>query len=327
MIKLITQKFSSSPIAKEIIDAMIRIQTMTLENCLRNTIKVVHWRFFSSSLNPNLLRALIASVVDSPDSFLDEVICFAYTSQYSTIFVLSINFSMKFKVSSQIFKSYPGYIDGILVVKNIDNSGLSADITELLRGVEKKVREIEGIESVNDYPKIAAWREAHRKFGSSPKKYPPSVQSIFRRVYKGGELPSINKLVDIYNNISLKYVLPAGGEDLDKCSGDIVLGYADGNEKFIELGATENSSPEAGEVVYKDDAGVICRKFNWREADRTKLEESTKNAVLVFECIEPMTKAELEDALNETKDLIEKYCGGKSEIFLLTEENPEVEIS
>ncbi len=234
---------------------------------------------------------------------------------------------MKFKISSEIFKNYPGYIDGILVVKNIDNSGSNQEITELLRKVEKEVREIEGVESVNDYPKIAAWREAHRKFGSSPKKYPPSVQAIFRRVYKGGELPSINKLVDIYNYISLKYVLPAGGENLDKCSGDIVLTYADGNEEFVELGATENNPPESGEVVYKDDTGVICRKFNWREADRTKLEESTKNAVLVFECIEPLTREELESALNETKELVEKYCGGEAEAFLLTEESPEAEIA
>lgn len=233
---------------------------------------------------------------------------------------------MKFKITSQIFQSYPGYIDGLLIVKGIDNSGSAPELVDLLRNVEASTRELEGFESVNDHPKIAAWREAHKKFGNSPKKNPPSVQAIFRRVYKGGQLPSINKLVDIYNYISLKYVVPAGGEDLDACSGDIILAYADGDEEFIELGSTENKPPLKGEVVYRDDIGVICRRFNWREADRTKLEESTKNAVLVFECIAPMTREELEQALGEAKELVEKHCGGSVEVVLLDEGSPECEL-
>ena len=233
---------------------------------------------------------------------------------------------MKFKIDSKIFEDYPGYCDGIVVVKGVNNGDSDAAITELLRGAEKTTQAIELEGSVNDYPKIAAWREAHRKFGSSPKKYPPSVQGIFRRVHKGGQLPAINSLVDIYNYVSLKYVVPAGGEDLDKCKGDVVLTYADGNEEFIELGATENAPPEEGEVMYKDDVGVICRKFNWREADRTKLDGGTKNSVLVFECLAPFTRDELDAALKETAELVEKYCGGTAETFVLDEESPEVEI-
>jgi len=233
---------------------------------------------------------------------------------------------MKFKINKQIFQNYPGFIDGILVVKNIDNSGSNSEITALLRETEKKVRAIPGIESVNDYPKIAAWREAHRKFGNNPKKKPPSVQAVFHRVYKGGELPAINKLVDLYNCLSLKCIIPAGGEDLDKCVGDIELTYADGNEEFIELGGTENNPPKAGEVVYKDQAGVICRKFNWREGDRTKLTENTKNAVVVLEGLSPVTRNELQRALNELGELVQKYCGGEVNSYILDEDNCEVKI-
>lgn len=233
---------------------------------------------------------------------------------------------MKFKINPQIFKNYPEFIDGILVVRNIDNSGTDSEITDLLRKTEKEVRAIPDINSVNDYPKIAAWREAHRKFGNSPKKSPPSVQAIFRRVYKGGELPVINKLVDLYNCISLKYVIPAGGEDLDQCAGNIELTYATGDEEFIELGATENRPPESGEVVYKDQTGVICRKFNWREADRTKLTEDTKNAVLVLEGLPPTNKEELQKALEELGELVQKYCGGEVNSYVLDKNNCEIEI-
>ena len=231
---------------------------------------------------------------------------------------------MKFKIDSRITDKYEGYIDGIVVVKDIDNMGSNKEITNLIRSIEEKIQKSGDFEFVNQHPKIATWREVHRGFGSNPKKFPPSVQSIVRRVKKGGMLPEINKLVDIYNYISLKYVVPAGGEDLDKCEGAIYLTYANGNEEFVELCGEDNDPPNQDEIVYKDDRGVICRKFNWKEADRTKLDITTKNAVLVFECIKPVTKKEIENALEETRKLVLKYCGGKVETYILNKDNLEV---
>ena len=33
---------------------------------------------------------------------------------------------------------------------------------------------------------------------------------------KGGELPRINRLVDVYNAISVRHMVPVGGEDADR---------------------------------------------------------------------------------------------------------------
>jgi len=49
-----------------------------------------------------------------------------------------------------------------------------------------------------------------------------------KRVLKGNEIWQINKVVDLYNYISLKYLTPIGGEDLDKIKGDIYLNFAEG---------------------------------------------------------------------------------------------------
>lgn len=67
-----------------------------------------------------------------------------------------------------------------------------------------------------EHPHIAPWREEYRQFGAKPKKYRSSIENLIRRISKGEEIRHINKLVDIYNIISLKYVIPVGGEDLDK---------------------------------------------------------------------------------------------------------------
>ena len=89
---------------------------------------------------------------------------------------------MKLKVSPKIFEDFAGLAIGVIVIKHSDNNGNPPEIVELLRSAEKEIHEILDIDPVNSYPKIAAWREAHRKFGNNPKKNPPSVQSIVRRV-------------------------------------------------------------------------------------------------------------------------------------------------
>ena len=83
---------------------------------------------------------------------------------------------------------------------------------------------------------------------------------------KGGEIGPINPLVDIYNGLSLKYGIPVGGEDIDKFEGNVRLTLASGDEEFMTLGSEKSEPPSPGEIVYKDDAGAICRCFNWREA-------------------------------------------------------------
>ncbi len=55
----------------------------------------------------------------------------------------------------------------------------------------------------------------------------------------GGEIPHISNLVYIYNLISLKYRTPVGGEDLDRIDGNIFLKFAEGDERFVVLGAVK----------------------------------------------------------------------------------------
>lgn len=79
-----------------------------------------------------------------------------------------------------------------------------------------------------------------------------------------------------------------------------------------------------GEVVYKDNAGVACRKWNWREAERTKLTEETKNAIIVIEALSPANFETVETAIKELASLIQKYCGGEINFHILSKEKQEI---
>ena len=102
-------------------------------------------------------------------------------------------------------------------------------------------------------------------FGVDPTKFKCSSEAIARRAIKGDSIPHINKLVDSYDYISLKYHTPCGGEDIDKMKGDILLKYSEGSEKYTQLGSKEETKVSKGEIVYVSGDEVVCAKWNWRE--------------------------------------------------------------
>ncbi len=229
------------------------------------------------------------------------------------------------KISNKIIEKYPDLNVSVVVARDLDNSGDSEEIQKMMREMEKQMQDKINPEEVSTIPVIAKWREIYRSFGSKPSDFRNSAEAILKRALKG-ELPKINLLVDIYNYLSLKYTLTAGGENIDKMKGDLVLDFATGDEEFKGIGDEENDSPLKGEVIYKDDLGVVCRRWNWREADRTKLTEETKNVILVMENFIPEENEKLEQATEELKSLVEKYCKANCEVKILNKENMEIEI-
>jgi DNA/RNA-binding domain of Phe-tRNA-synthetase-like protein len=232
---------------------------------------------------------------------------------------------MKFKISKQIFEKFPNLKIGIIKVTGIDNAGKDEEVLKLLNEQQKEIQENFTTETLSQNSKIDVWRKAYSSFGAKPKKYKCSVENLYRMILKDIKLNHINKIVDIYNYISLKHLVPVGGDDIDHVDGNIILKFADGTEPFTQLNSEEMSNPKEGEAVYVDDKEVLCRRWNWRECDKSKMTESTNNATLVVEGLGLVSEEEMNIILEELKNLVQKYCGGESKVFILNTENPEIE--
>lgn len=228
-------------------------------------------------------------------------------------------------ITPEIFARFPDVVLGVIVAREIDNTGESKEILAGLRQEEARVREMFATQPIPEHPHIAPWREAYRKFGAKPKDHPSSIENLVRRVAKGHALPRINPLVDLYNTISLRYLLPAGGEDLDQTQGDIQLTLAGEAEAPVKLlGEPEARPPYPGEVHYKDDLGTLCRRWNWKEADRTKLTPQTRRAILVLEGLPPVGASEIEEATAALAAMIHAHCGGTITQAVLDRDRPEI---
>jgi DNA/RNA-binding domain of Phe-tRNA-synthetase-like protein len=232
---------------------------------------------------------------------------------------------MKFIITDPIFDDFPELVIGVVIMHGIDNAQDRPEIPLLLRQAEAALAGKFGGTPVIEHPYVAAWREAYRKFGAKPKDYPSSVENLTRRVLNGANVGHINNLVSLYNTISLRHILPVGGEDLDKITGDVLLARAGHVEPAVFLlGEKEARAPHTGEIIYKDEVGAICRRWNWKEADRTKLSHETKNAFLVIETLPPVGRDTLETAIRELADLVKQFCGGAVSTAFLDKGNREV---
>ncbi|MCD4526651.1 B3/4 domain-containing protein [Nocardioides sp. cx-173] len=189
-------------------------------------------------------------------------------------------------------------VDG-LPPSSSDATGRTAE--GLLVRAEESAAELLSTMAVEETPHVAAWREAYRQFGAKPQRTRNSLEALLRRAVGGSGLPRVNPLTDIYNAVSVIHQVPLGGEDLTAYVGAPRLLRAAGTEAFdvVADGQPVVEHPEPGEVVWCDDAGVTCRRWNWRQGRRTQLRPDTTAALFILDALAPMTDAALTAAGDE----------------------------
>ncbi len=194
----------------------------------------------------------------------------------------------KIIIHDSIFEQYPDFMRGIVVIKDCDIAKSNNRVRKLLKNTIDGRVDLD----IDSSPEVIAWNNAHLRFGSSPTDYYPSVKSLLTRIKQGQGLPFINTVVALMNHISLKYVLPCGGDDIAVTTGNLNLMHSQGCERFVPLGEPDKvTHPEKGEVIYADDEGLIlCRKWNWRNGDVSKIEITSKQLVMNIDCLPPITK-------------------------------------
>ena len=233
----------------------------------------------------------------------------------------------KFIVDKSFWEIFPEANVGVLLLDNVDNSGVSSEnVIKLLKESNEEAKKHLTKAQLSQNPAISVWREAYQKF-KTKKGVRSSVEALLKRVEKGAGISTISPLVDIYNSASLKYGLPVGAEDIETFEGNLVLGVTAGNDEFYALGDTENSSILDGEVCYRDDKGAVCRCFNWRDGQRTMITENTKKAFVVIEYVNSERNEDIEKALKMIAEYSEKELGAKiAALKLLTKNEDTIEL-
>lgn len=218
---------------------------------------------------------------------------------------------MKFIIADSVFEVLPGACFGVVVARNLDNQANRPLIKERLDQSIVGTRGKFEAQNLKEHPDLLCYREAFQKLGINPNKFPSSVEALTSRVVKGGNLPDINGAVNLVNAISLKYSLPMGAHDLDSVQGDLTVRFSRSGDQFTPFGQNTPEIVEENELVYADDREIRTRRWIWRQSDRGKVTETSRNIFFPIDGFVHHNQASVLSARDELAGILEQIfqCG------------------
>jgi DNA/RNA-binding domain of Phe-tRNA-synthetase-like protein len=221
---------------------------------------------------------------------------------------------IRFQYDTEILKRFPNLAGGSMLGTKLTNMPSPERLQQAYLAEQRKVLEKIGTTPLSEVETLAGWRGAFRLFGIDPTQYRSASEALLRRLTKKGDIPSINTIVDICNLVSIRYALPVAAFDLQAVLGDITVHFATGEESFTPLKESAPEHPEAGEVIFSDEAGlVVARRWCWRQSAESAAQASTQSALFTIEAQHAGGEAMVEQAFIDLQQLLVEYVGGEYE--------------
>jgi DNA/RNA-binding domain of Phe-tRNA-synthetase-like protein len=223
---------------------------------------------------------------------------------------------------------FPDFRVAVLVAEDLGVSPERPETLDLrIRDMEASCRTRHAGAELSAIPGVAAWRSAYKNFGIRKTSYRSSVERLIKRVLAGGDLPSINAFVDVYNAVSLSHGFCIGADDLDRIAPPVAFRFSRPGDTFLDMGAEAgedpNDPPKEGEVVLADTRHVLCRRWNWRQDMRSAITTDTKRSLIT---VQANGWGDLEAAVATLSALLVEHCGANVRTGYADAKNPDVTI-
>ena len=190
-------------------------------------------------------------------------------------------------VEPAVWVARPDYVAVLVHATGLQPGPTSVASEAMLREAEIWAIDERAGREPQELAAIHEWRQAYLGFGVKPRAARSSVESLMRRAEAG--LPRLDRLTDVYNAVSVLNLVPIGGEDLAGYEGPARLVVAQGGEPFDTMadGQPVVDAAEPGEIAWRDDRGITCRRWNWRQCVRTRLTDTTTDALFIIDGLGP----------------------------------------
>lgn len=223
----------------------------------------------------------------------------------------------RYLIDNKIKSDFPGISFAYVTISNVDIKKSNKDLESFKKAVVENASEI-SMDSISNIASISSYRELFKKSGTDFHSKRPSPEALLRRVIQGKGIYNINTAVDAYNLAVIETHIGLGGFDFDQISEPVTLRYSKKGEKVRLLGDDEDTILRDNQVIYSDSNGPITMDLNYRDIDKTKITEKTKNIILFADGGVGIDTDVVVSALKKGAEYIQKYCGGEvSEIKLI----------
>ncbi|MCP8321417.1 MAG: hypothetical protein H3Z52_10840 [archaeon] len=216
---------------------------------------------------------------------------------------------MELKISPDLIERFASLQALIAHIRGVKVEKGSIELEDFKEKIIKEVKENYDIERLKDVPILRAYRDFFWRVGIDPTKVRPAAEALIRRILGGKSIPSINNVVDAYNLASIKTEIALAAFDEDKIQGNLIMRFARKGEKFLGIGMEEPKELQGGEIVVSDNVKLVAI-YPYRDADESKLNEKTRNVLLMVCGVPGISNESLINAKNIAIEYITKFCGG-----------------
>jgi DNA/RNA-binding domain of Phe-tRNA-synthetase-like protein len=219
-----------------------------------------------------------------------------------------------FQYHPDILQRFPQVVGGAVLAWNVANDAVPDDFAAFYQNEQQRIARELGVTPLSQLEPLVAWRRAFRAFGVDPTRYRSAAEALLRRLTRKDSIPSINLLVDIGNLVSIRYALPVAVFERQALQMPVTVRFANGSERYHELGAGETADhPEPGEVVFSDASGqVVARRWCWRQSEAGAARVQTRECLITIEAHHSTGHQDIEAALRDLRTLLAEYAGGTS---------------
>ncbi len=216
---------------------------------------------------------------------------------------------MNLVIEEAVRKRYPDLLVPYANVRDITVQSYSRELLSLKAQILAMVRSQYDLLTLKDHPVFRAYRDFFWGIGIDATKIRPAGEALIRRVLRGGEIPSINTLVDAYNLASMETGIALAAFDTDQTRGLMVLRFSEKGEEFLGIGMDSPIVLKGGEVVVSDQDGVLAI-YPYRDAERSKIQLTTRSAIILACGVPGIGLDSLRQSVSISVGYITRFCGG-----------------
>ena len=218
---------------------------------------------------------------------------------------------MILSISEELKNRYPGlqalvsYIDDLKVAKSGD------ELEDFSQEIFSEVKNKYTLNNLKAIPIFRSYRDFFWHIGIDPTKVRPAAEALIRRILAGKTIPRINNVVDSYNLASIKTEVALAAFNRDELIGDLMMRKSKVGEKFLGISMDEPTTLTGSEVVIADSEKLVA-VYPHRDADISKVTNSTRNILLLICGVPGIDITILNNAREHAEKYITKFCGGKN---------------
>jgi DNA/RNA-binding domain of Phe-tRNA-synthetase-like protein len=232
---------------------------------------------------------------------------------------------MDFLVEPDVFARLPGMRLAVVVAHDVDNHPERPEVTRAwTEAWAAAAAAAAPYGNAQSHPRVVAWRQRFQAIGVSMRHFPTSIEALLRRAMKGGAPFRINPLVDFYNGLSLRHVVPIGGFDLQRVAGPLVVRLTRDGDTFASLDGEGAITVPAGEVAYATGATILTRQLMWRQARDGLIHPETRSVFLVSESVPESGPGLAELIVDELAAGLRRSFGATVRAFVVDAGTPRV---